>query len=243
MEAGRELVLTTTDCRPGLEFSMSTSKKQGCRPEADESIGESRSPTPTSKLVAIDPPSGVWDRVFTVAPLVLVGTIEPDGGVDLAPKHMVVPLGHGPYVGFVCTPRHATYRNARREGSFTVSYLQPDQVVLSGLTAAPRCEDGSKPVVELLDVVPAGGGRSAFVEGAYLFLDCRTNRVIDGFGDDSLVVGEITAAYADERALRMADGDDHDTIAELPLLAYLAPGRWSKIRTSFSFPYPAGFER
>ena len=35
----------------------------------------------------------VWDRVFTVNPLVLVGTKEEDGGYDLAPKHMAFPIG------------------------------------------------------------------------------------------------------------------------------------------------------
>ncbi len=205
--------------------------------------GESESAPALTDLVAIDPSIGIWDRVFTVAPLVLVGTIEPSGDLDLAPKHMVVPMGRGPYVGFVCTPRHATYRNARREGSFTVSYLRPGQVVPSGLTAAPRCEDGSKPVVRHLEVFAAGDGRPAFVRGGYLYLECRTHRLVDGFGDDSLVVGEITAAHADERALRMSDRDDQDLIEQFPLLAYLAPGRWSEIRTTFSFPYPAGFER
>ena len=30
----------------------------------------------------------VWERVFTVAPLVIVGSKETDGTYDLAPKHM-----------------------------------------------------------------------------------------------------------------------------------------------------------
>ena len=216
------------------------------KPRDDEAVGSEGEPgavASLSDLVAVDPATGLWDRVFTVAPLVLVGTIEPGGQLDLAPKHMVVQMGHGPYVGFVCTPRHATYRNARREGSFTVSYLRPDQVVVSGLTAAPRCEDGSKPVVELVDVFSGAEGRAGFVRGGYLFLECRTHRLIDGFGDNSLIVGEITAAYVDERALRVSDRDDQDLIEQFPLLAYLAPGRWSQIRTSFSFPHPAGFER
>ena len=29
----------------------------------------------------------IWDRVFTIAPLVVIGTREPDGTFDLAPKH------------------------------------------------------------------------------------------------------------------------------------------------------------
>ncbi len=193
--------------------------------------------------VSLDPDGSLWERVFTIAPLVLIGTTDPGGDVDLAPKHMVTPMGWGPYFGFVCTPRHATYRNIEREGTFTVSYLRPDQVELSSLTAAPRCEDESKPVVEALDTFPASNGRDAFVAGGHLYLECRRERMVDGFGDNSLVVGEITAAYADEAALRVSDGDDQDTIERAPLLVYLAPGRWSDVGSSYSFPFPVGFER
>lgn len=193
--------------------------------------------------VALDPSAGLWDRVYTVAPLVLIGTVDPGGSVDLAPKHMVTPMGWGPYFGFVCTARHATYRNVKREGTFTVSYLRPDQVVMSSLTAAPRFEDDSKPIVDALDTFPSTNGKDVFVRGGYLYLECRQDRLVDGFGDNSLVVGEITAAYADEAAIRFADGDDQEPIEQSPLLAYLAPGRWSKIETSYSFPFPVGFER
>lgn len=199
--------------------------------------------TSLADYISLDPGAGVWDRVFTVAPLVLIGTVDPDGDPDLAPKHMVTPMGWGPYVGFVCTPRHGTYRNVEREGSFTVSYLRPDQVVLSSLTAAPRCDDDSKPIVAALDTFPAANGRDVFVSGGYLYLECRRDRIVDGFGDNSLVVGEITAAYADEAALRVSDGDDREVVERAPLLAYLAPGRWSEIDASNSFPFPIGFER
>jgi len=193
--------------------------------------------------VSLDPASGLWDRVFTVAPLVLIGTVEPGGGIDLAPKHMVTPMGWGPYFGFVCTPRHATYRNVVREGTFTVSYLRPDQVVLSSLTASPRCEEDSKPIVGALDTFPAANGRDVFVAGGHLYLECRKDRVMDGFGINSLIVGEITGAYADEASLRISDGDDQEAVQRAPLLAYLAPGRWSEIRASYSFPFPVGFDR
>jgi len=193
--------------------------------------------------VELDPSAGLWDRVFTVAPLVLIGSTDPNGAVDLAPKHMVTPMGWGPYFGFVCTPRHATYRNIERVGSFTVTYLRPDQVVLSSLTAAPRCDDDSKPIVDFVETIPARNGRDVFVAEGHLYLECRKERVIDGFGDNSLIVGEITAAYAHEDALRASDGDDQDALDRAPLLAYLDPGRWSEVRTSNSFPFPAGFDR
>ena len=83
----------------------------------------------SSRPVELDVRLPLWGRFFTVAPLVLVGTCEADGSFDLAPKHMVLPLGWQNYIGFVCTPRHATYFNAWRERAFTVSYPRPDQLV------------------------------------------------------------------------------------------------------------------
>ena len=99
-------------------------------------------PVVNRSLISLDVNDPVWPHVFTVAPLVVVGSIYPDGSFDLAPKHMVTPLGWGNYFGFVCTPMHRTYHNVRREGAFTVTYVRPSQVVLASLTAnrRARCE-------------------------------------------------------------------------------------------------------
>jgi len=61
-------------------------------------------------LVSLDPDQPVWERFFSVSPLIVVGTRDEDGSYDLAPKHMATPLGWDNYFGFVCTPRHHTYR-------------------------------------------------------------------------------------------------------------------------------------
>ena len=86
-------------------------------------------------LVRLDVESPIWDRFFTVAPLVVIGTREPDGSNDLAPKHMVTALGWNNHIGFVCTESHATYRNIKRNGEFTVSFPNPDQIILTSLSA------------------------------------------------------------------------------------------------------------
>ena len=74
-------------------------------------------PANQQRLIELDVSLPIWERFFWVAPLVLVGTREPDGGHDLAPKHMATPIGWENYYGFVCTPRHHTYSNIRREAS------------------------------------------------------------------------------------------------------------------------------
>lgn len=188
-------------------------------------------------------PARVWERVFTVAPLVVIGTREGDG-YDLAPKHMATPLGWEEYYGFVCTPDHGTYGNAREHGAFTVSYPRPDQVVVTSLTATPReAENEPTPGLSALPTAPAERVDGVVLRDAHLALECETDRIIDGFGRGSLIVGRIVAARAHPDALRASEVDDEDLIRAWPLLAYLAPGRYARISETRAFPFPAGFQR
>lgn len=195
------------------------------------------------ELVSLDMSYRIWDRFFMVAPLVVIGTKEPDGTFDLAPKHMATALSWDNYFGFVCTPSHGTYRNIQREKVFTVSFPQAEQVVLTSLSAAPRCDADTKPSLAALPTFPASVVDGVFLRAATLFFECRLHSVIDGFGNNSLIAGEIIAAQAVPEALRGDDSDDQDVVRRSPLLAYLAPGRFCEIRDSSSFPFPAGFIR
>lgn len=196
-----------------------------------------------NNLVTLREDSPIWERVFTVNPLVLVGTRERGGGYDLAPKHMAFPMGWENYFAFVCTPRHATYHNARREGAFTVSYPRPTQVVLASLAASRREDDGTKPSLYALPTFPASEVDGIFIEDAYLFLECVLDRIVDDFGENSLIAGRVVAAHVNEDYLRISERDDNDLIHESPLLAYLSPGRYARVEESNSFPFPADFSR
>jgi flavin reductase (DIM6/NTAB) family NADH-FMN oxidoreductase RutF len=184
----------------------------------------------------------MWERVVTVAPLVLVGTKEADGW-DFAPKHMAMPLGWAGYFCFACTPRHGTYRNLRQHPQFTVSYPRPDQVVASSLAAGGRYEGGAKPTLAALPTAPARVVDGRVLQGCWLALECELDRIEDGFGPNSLIVGRVVAASAAPDALRGADVDDADLVHRLGLLAYLAPGRFAVVRDSLSFPYPFDYRR
>ncbi len=194
------------------------------------------------QVVSLDVTAPIWERCFTVAPLVLVGTRETDGSYDLAPKHMATPMGWQNYFGFVCTPRHRTYHNVRRERAFTVSYPRPTQVVLASLAASPRIDD-AKPVLDALPTFPARLIDGVFIEDGYLFLECELDRIIDDFGENSLVTGKIIAAHLQESAMRLSDRADEELLSESPLLVYLAPGRYAEVREGPAFPYPIGFSR
>jgi flavin reductase (DIM6/NTAB) family NADH-FMN oxidoreductase RutF len=191
--------------------------------------------------LAVDQP--IWDRFFIVAPLVIIGSKEPDGTYDLAPKHMAIPLGWQNYYGFVCSPRHATYRNIRRELQFTVSFPRPTDVVTSSLAASPRCDDDTKPALTLLGQQRATTVDGVLVDDCYLYLECRLHSVMDGFGANSLIVGEVIAASADEASLRMEDRDEGEQVFNSPLLVYVSPGRYAALRETTRFPFPRGFSR
>ena len=202
-----------------------------------------QNPAAMPRLVELDVRQPVWDRFFWVAPLVLVGTMEADGQHDLAPKHMAFPMGWENYFGFVCTPRHGTYGNIRRDGAFTVSYPRPSQLVLTSLAASPRIEAESKPALSALPVFPSSRVAGVLLEGASAFLECELERIVDGFGVNSLIVGKVVAARIAEDAERMDDGDDQALIHHSPVLAYLNPGRFAAIDDSLSFPFPAGMKK
>ena len=129
-----------------------------------------------NRVVAVDTTVPVWEQFFTVAPLVLIGTRDADGSLDLAPKHMVTPMGWQNYFGFVCTPRHSTCSNIERTGEFTVSYPKPSQVLITSLAASPRAAQGSKPVIDFLSTFPATQVDASFVADGYLYFECRVRR-------------------------------------------------------------------
>jgi len=197
----------------------------------------------SGQLVSLPVDGPIWSRVFSVAPLVIVGSKEPNGEYNLAPKHMAMPLGLSHYFCFVCGPRHATYHNIRREGVFTVSYPRVGEVVYTSLAAAPRTEDDSKPSLLVLPTFPASKVDGVLVQDCYFHLECRLQRVVDDFDGFSLIIGDVVAAAAVEEALRKQELDEADHIFHFPLLAYLHPGRIAEIRQSTAFPLPEGYAR
>jgi flavin reductase (DIM6/NTAB) family NADH-FMN oxidoreductase RutF len=81
------------------------------------------------------------------------------------------------------------------------------------------------------------------VDGASLALECELERVVDGFGENALLVGRIVAAWADPAALIGAEREPEQVLAEAPLLAYVHPGRFAEIAAAYSFPMPEGMHR
>lgn len=197
----------------------------------------------TNGHVDLDCDVPIWDRFFLVHQLVVIGTVEPDGSPDFAPKHMAGPIAWENLFGFACAPNHATYRNLMRTETFTVSYPRPDQIVLVSMAAAPREADDSKPSVSVLPSVSASVVEGPFLADATVHLECRLERVVDDLAANSLVIGRVVAASLDPAALRQLDREDEAVLAEAPLLAYLQPNRYTAINAGVSFPFHAGWSR
>lgn len=194
-------------------------------------------------LVTLETDQPFFETFYAAAPLVIVGTREPDGSGDLAPKHMAIPLGWMDWFGFVCTPEHSTYSNAERTGEFTVSYPRPDNVLEASLAAGPRDPEGEKPGLSEIETEPAENVDAPVVADAYAVLECRVDRIVDGFGDQGLVAGEIVGKHVRRNAYRSDDTEPEDLLEQAPVLAYLYPDRFAEISESQAFPFPKGFDR
>lgn len=208
------------------------------------------------ELDALDLQGSPWQQVYTVAPLVIVGSLGEDDVLDLAPKHLAFPVGWGARFGFVCTPRHTTYRNIEERKEFSVTYPLADDVLLTSLAASPREPDDTKPALRAHPTLEATEIDTPLFAEGYLFLECRLDRIVDIGGEDagdgaeddvagldSLILGQIVAARARRDALRLRDGQRAETVARLGLPVFLSPDRFARIGESRAFPFPAGFRR
>ncbi len=194
-------------------------------------------------MLDLDLNGPIWDKFFTVAPLVVIGTSGDNGEMDLAPKHMAGPMSWDNYFGFVCAPTHRTLINVVRRQTFAVSYPRPDQVLLASLAASP-C-GAEVPKSEVLSRLPVLKSRSAgdpLLKDASLHLECRLHSQLE-IGPNVLVIGQVLVAAVQAESLRRSDEDGQDQIHRSPLLAYLSPGRYTTIHESQAFPFPRGYQR
>jgi len=202
-------------------------------------LGEGESP-----WVELDLGASIWERFYTPSPLVLIGTREGDG-YDLAPKHMAFPMGWENYFGFVCTPNHSTYHNVIEWEGFGVSYPRPDQLLLTSLAALGRDTPpgAGAPGTTFLPVEAASSVEGVLLQGAYAQIECTLERIVDGFGPNSLIIGRACRARISPDALRSSEIDDGDLVRRAPLLTYLYPGRYGIIGETHPFPFPADFRK
>jgi flavin reductase (DIM6/NTAB) family NADH-FMN oxidoreductase RutF len=154
-------------------------------------------------------------------------------------------MGFNNYFGFVCTPKHRTYHNVLNYDEFSVSYLLPKQIIQAAISASPRKVNISKSdeIVSALPTINGTKTDTLLMEDAYAHLECKLHKIIDGFGENCLITGEIISASVHPDYLRVSEVDERDQIASHPLLAYIADGRFASINDTYNFPYPKNFSR
>ena len=76
-----------------------------------------------------------------------------------------------------------------------------------------------------------------------MYLECELFRIIDGFGENSIIAGKIKEAYVHNDYLRVSERDDQEQLRNNPLLAYIPYGRFAKIDETYNFPFPKDFKR
>ena len=199
---------------------------------------------PFKDFISLNVKESIWEHFYTVAPLVVIGSKE-EQGFDLAPKHMATPLGFSDFFGFVCTPRHNTYHNIKNHSRFSVSFVKPDQILLSSLAAMPRCavKDFPQEITNQIPTITLNNEASIFVKDSYVMLDCSLHKIIDGFDDYSLITGKIEQAMVHKNYKIVSDEGHQKQIYDHPLLAYIAQGRFASIKETLSYPYPKDFQR
>ena len=189
---------------------------------------------PSSPLLSLELDSPIWDRFFSVAPLVLIGTTNADGSHDLCATYRAIPVGPENLFAFLASPDDAAADNARRDGCFTVSFPRPEQVVQTSVAAVGTGD--RHPLADQLPVTSAKTVDGGVLEGAWLYLECEVERAIDDLGSSLMIIGRIVAAYLDREARRLAERDDYDLLMRHPLLAFVAPGRFAEIKHTDAFP-------
>ena len=99
---------------------------------------------------------------------------------------------------------------------------------------------------EIVSVLPTVNGTKTdtlIMEGAYVRLECKLHKIIDGFDENSLITGKIISAQVHPEYLRVSEKDESTQLSENPLLAYVADGRFAEVKQTYNFPYPKNFCR
>ena len=189
-----------------------------------------------SYLLSLELSHSIWDRFFTVAPLVVIGTRASEGAQNLFATHRAFPFDPENLFAFLASPAEPVVQNCLRERAFSVSFPHPRQIVEASLATAPAGTDDQNPLVAEIQTFRAREIDAPVLAGARLGLECRLERVVEDLGTSWLIVGTIVAAHLDRDTRRVSERDDYDLVARHPLLAFVAPGRFAEIEHTDTFP-------
>lgn len=171
--------------------------------------------------------------------LALVSTLSPGGVPNLAPKTQVMPIGRGNYWAFACCARHHTYQNVQAEGEFVINLPGPELIRQAALAAVDVPPGADEIAAAGLTAMPSRALRAPSVAECRVSLECRLHQVPDGFGEESLIVGRVVAAVADEAFA----STDPAVLERCPLLVYVHPDYYAAVGRAERFRFPKGYKR
>jgi flavin reductase (DIM6/NTAB) family NADH-FMN oxidoreductase RutF len=182
-------------------------------------------------------------RCFTVKPVILVTTLGPKGLPNVAPKTQNMDVGsQEQYFAFVCSPHHHTYQNVKANQEFVVNYPGPE-LIEKVSAAAQQAGDIDEITLAGLTSIPSVVVKPPRVKECYLHLECKLVR-IDDLEDSNLILGKIVARSADKE-ISFERGNSNENIQLLskrPLLAYVYPNHYARIKTAEKFIFPKNYK-
>ena len=147
---------------------------RGRRAKAMEDAAQRAIPIPVERPI--------WGRFFTVAPLVIVGTVEGEG-YDLAAEAHGDAARLGQLLLLRLQPRAPDPGQRRADGRLHGQLPAPGRDPRRQPRRPPRAPRTSQsPALAAIRTFPAREVHGVLVEDSYLWLECELDRIVDGFG-------------------------------------------------------------
>jgi len=177
-------------------------------------------------------------RFFRPASLVLVTTMSPLGIPNVAPKTQVMPVGRKGYWAFACCDRHHTYQNVAQQGEFVINIPGPELIEQVSRAAAEFPPGADEISGAGLTAIPSHVVGVPSLAECRVHLECKKERILDGFGEESLIIGEVVAVTVNESLVDAGV----EILEEHPLLVYVYPGHYAGIKGAKRFRFPRNYK-
>jgi flavin reductase (DIM6/NTAB) family NADH-FMN oxidoreductase RutF len=153
--------------------------------------------------VPFPPDKRAWRPSPLVGQIVLVTTLNEDGGSNVAPKSWISMMAFDPpLLALGCTLKHWTARNILRSREFVVNIPGDD---LAGTIWAANAHPHPRPVESVgLTPIPAQRVKPPLIAECKAHLECEYVQHL-AFGDEVVLLGSIVAGSVDSLALEAPD--------------------------------------
>jgi len=170
--------------------------------------------------------------------IVLVTTLSPDGMPNVAPKTQAAPVGRRNFWSFACTPSHHTHKYIEAGGEFVINIPGPELIKNISLAARRFALDEDEIRGSELTAMPSREVSPPSIAECRVHLECRLHRIVEGLGEDSLIIGRVVAASADSDIIDPSP----DSLQRHPLLVYVYPDHWTMVKEAERFRFPAEYK-